>query len=228
MGLFGVEVVVTGPLSLLNWVFAFAFPLLPYELFTFMPWAIAFLASSKKVSVHALTGFITLFPAVFFGVVHALGTVQFLQGAIGMEGICGALPPPTPGDTLWCKTMTVHGFLTVPVGWYMLYLAVLEYKSTGSIKVWKKSEADLYYRGAVVFIFWGISLFVPYIGEISISGFSDVAFGPGLYTSMGWLKRGVITYGLSELISATGILTGGLYFAFLYVGAAKAKTPGMV
>ena len=70
-----VDVIVTGPITFLNWVFAFAFPLLPYELFTFFPWAVLFLASSGKVSVGALTGFTTLLPAVFFGIVHALGTV---------------------------------------------------------------------------------------------------------------------------------------------------------
>jgi hypothetical protein len=226
-GLFGVQVVVTGPLTFLNWVFAFAFPLLPYELFTFMPWVIAYMAKKGTFSIGTLTGFTTLFPAVFFGIVHALGTVQFIQVWFGLPGICGALPPPTPGDTLWCKTMSIHGALTVPVGWYMLYLTILEFKSTGSLLVWKKTELDLYFRSAILYIFWGTSLWVPYIGELSISG-TDVLFGPGLYTSLGWLNRGVITYGLSEVISATGILTGGLYFMLVYSTASAKKGSGMV
>ena len=89
-GLFGVQVVVTGPLTFLNWVFAFAFPLLPYELFTFMPWAMLYLKNSKKVTVNALVGFITLFPAAFFGCVHALGSIQFITVWFGQPGICGA------------------------------------------------------------------------------------------------------------------------------------------
>lgn len=75
MSLLGLDVVVTGPLSFLNWVFAFAFPLLPYELFTFMPWAVAYLAhlantkgADAPFSINALVGFTTLFPAVFFAV----------------------------------------------------------------------------------------------------------------------------------------------------------------
>jgi len=221
--LFGVDVAITGLLTFLNWVFAFAFPLLPYELFTVLPWVTVYLAYRQPAYVGALTGFTTLFPAVFFGIVHALGTVQFIQVWFGLPGICGALPPPTPGDKLWCYTMSIHGFLTVPVGWYMLYLAVLDYKSTGSLLVWNKTEADLYFRCAVLYIFWGISLFVPYIGELSVSG-TGILFGPGLYTSLGWLPRGVITYGISELISATGILTGGLYCAWAYSFGGKKLT----
>ena len=75
---------------------------------------------------------------------HALGTVQFIQVWFGLPGICGAVPPPKPGDTVWCKTMSIHGFFTVPMGWYMLYLAVLEYKATGSLLKWDKTEVDLY------------------------------------------------------------------------------------
>lgn len=225
--LFGVEVVVTGPITLLNWVFAFAFPLLPYELFTFIPWVVVYLAYTNKVSIGALTGFTTLFAAVFFGIVHAGGTIQFVQVAFGLPGICGALPPPTPGDTLWCKTMAFHGLTTVPMGWYMLYLTYLEFKSTGSLLVWKKTEVDLYFRSALVYIGWGIGLFAPYIGELSISG-TDVLFGPGLYTSLGWLNRGWLTKGLSEMVSATGIFTGGLYFLYLYCKAPKMTTTGMV
>jgi len=216
VALFGVEVEVTGPLSLLNWVFAFAFPLLPYELFTFLPWVVAYLAYTKKVTINALTGFTTLFPAVFFGIVHAGGTIQFIQVWFGLPGICGALPPPTPGDTLWCKTMSIHGFLTVPVGWYMLYLSYLEFKATGSFLVWEKRESDLYFRSAVLYIFWGISLFVPYIGEMTVSGPDVWLWGPGLYTSLGWLNRGIITKGISELVSGAGILLGGLYFLALF------------
>jgi len=225
--LFGVEVAVTGPITLLNWVFAFAFPLLPYELFTFLPWVLYYLASSKKVSVGSLTGFLTLFAALFFGIVHALGTIQFIQVWFGLPGICGALPAPTPGDTLWCKTMSLHGFLTVPMGWYMLYLTISHYKSTGSFFAGLE-EPDLWYCGAVIFILWGISLFLPYIGEISIAADpNDVLFGPGLYTSLGWLNRGMITKGLSELVSATGILSGGIFYAYLY-SKDKSKAPGMV
>jgi hypothetical protein len=42
---FGPDIEIVGLISLLNWVFAFAFPLLPYELFAFMPWIFALLAT---------------------------------------------------------------------------------------------------------------------------------------------------------------------------------------
>ena len=42
------HVEVTGPISALSWLLAFAFPLIPYELFAIMPFIIAYFAAQAK------------------------------------------------------------------------------------------------------------------------------------------------------------------------------------
>ena len=218
---FGPDIEIVGVISFLNWVFAFAFPLLPYELFAFMPWAYAVLATraletpKAQSMLDGLVGFLTLFVAGFAGLVHGAGIIQFVQGALGQPGICGALPPPTEGDSLWCRTMTVHGRIVIFTGWYFLYLVYVNAKKASSITHFTGYGAgDLYGRCALWFTAWGVSLLIPYLGQISLEGPAILA-GPGLYTANGWLNRSA-TRGGSEFLSGVSILCGGVYHYTMY------------
>jgi len=206
-----------------------------------MPWALAYFAEGGRVQlftlkIETLVVFMTYWGAIYGGGVHTLALTAVvgtgfktenlgLDGSVPAEGICSALPPPTPGP--WCVLLMGHVFLMLPMGYFFIYLALAEAKKFGAFLTFSgdNPRAAFYERAAFYFIVGGISGNLPYFGQIGIQG-TDVFAGPGVYTDNGRLPSWYNGRGFIEFGAYSSWLIGGLYFLVKACIATKGKGKG--
>jgi len=202
------------PLSIFPAIAYIAFPILPYELFIFMPVPFAYFAENPhpKITVARLITFITYWGAGYGGLVHYVALFSVLSGLPKIDahhGICTALPPVSKAP--WCALLTWHVLLAVPMGTCFLYLVYKDKKMYGWFQ-WSGPDEKkvLYSRCALYFIVLGFSGDLPYFGELAEQG-GNVFDGTGVYAGTTWANwyhgRGVL-----EFLSYLSWLLSGIYF----------------
>ena len=85
----------------LNFILAFVFPVIPWEIFFVMPWLMEYLAQraiktpdvAKGKMAHLIL-FISGFAGFYGGIAHPLGLIQAFESLGGGDGICIVHPPP--------------------------------------------------------------------------------------------------------------------------------------
>ena len=199
----GMPELTSNPITIFPVVAYIAFPLLPYELFLFMPFVFAYFVEkpTDKITITRLVAFITYFGAIWGGLVHYIALGAVLSGVItdSDHSICAALPAPTPGP--WCKLLTGHVAFMVPMGTYFLYLVLTERRKYGWF-AWASFRQDeatvLHTRCALYFLVAGFSGNLPYFGQLAIQGFGAL-LGNGIYASTNYLPwyygRGFFEFG---------------------------------
>lgn len=206
--------VTSNPLTIFPNLAYMAFPILPYELFMWMPVVIAYYAEkpTEKVTLPRLITFTTYFGGLYGGLVHYVALLSVLSGIPHLDkdhGICTALPPPTDGP--WCELLTAHILLVNPMGTYFLYVMYIDKKKYGWLS-WAGDDEKvaLFWRAGLVFTILGISGELPYFGQLEKVG-GDTFDGTGVYAGTTWADwyegRGYI-----EFISYLSWLSFGLYF----------------
>ena len=99
-----------------------AFPILPYELFTFLPpiYLYFLLKPTAKVTIPRIIVAVTYFGGIFGGAVHTVAFLSVLSGILNAHpgvnkdnGMCTALPQIT--DNRWCVLLTLHVLFAVPM-----------------------------------------------------------------------------------------------------------------
>lgn len=193
-----------------------AFPILPYELFILMPIPFAYFAckTSERFTVPRLITAITVWGAVYGGLVHYIALGAVLTGFPKVDkdhGICTALPPVSKSP--WCALLTWHVIFAVPMGTTFLVLLGKDYKKYG-LSSWAgaghQEKFVLYWRLSLYFIVLGFSGDLPYFGELAEQGL-DVFDGRGVYAGTTWAHwyhgRGVL-----EFLSYCSWLLFGFYF----------------
>ena len=134
----------------LNFLLAFVFPVIPWEVFWFLPWIVAYLGNRAiknpgvqkgKIS-HLILG-VSLFCGIYAGLAHPLGLIQAWQSIFGYDGICVVHPPPNATGSVgppfklyygwnkatidtaqysWCVLLGLHVIFMCFAGWYSLWL----------------------------------------------------------------------------------------------------------
>eukprot|EP00931_Biecheleriopsis_adriatica_P092664 TRINITY_DN66456_c0_g1_i1.p1 TRINITY_DN66456_c0_g1~~TRINITY_DN66456_c0_g1_i1.p1 ORF type:complete len:251 (-),score=27.29 TRINITY_DN66456_c0_g1_i1:13-765(-) len=207
----------------LNSVLAFVFPIIPWEIFFFLPWLWAALAERAvrdstvtKGTLSHLILLISLFAGVYGGLAHPLGLIQAFASLGGDEGICVVHPPPMKAvpfklyyghkQEAWCYLLAIHVIIVSIVGWIFLYLLIrVDRKlASGKIPLQPSPTAGvLYGRCALWFGATGLSQAAPYWGV-------DSSKYPWDWTG-GYSKR-PFTPSATENLAAYSWIAGGLYF----------------
>jgi len=212
-----------GFVCFLNSVLAFVFPIIPWEIFFFLPWLWAALAERAvrdstvtKGTLSHLILLISLFAGVYGGLAHPLGLIQAFASLGGDEGICVVHPPPMKAvpvklyyghkQEAWCYLLAIHVIIVSIVGWIFLYLLIrVDRKlASGKIPLQPSPTAGvLYGRCALWFGATGLSQAAPYWGV-------DSSKYPWDWTG-GYSKR-PFTPSATENLAAYSWIAGGLYF----------------
>jgi len=232
----------------LNFVLAFVFPIIPWELFFFVPWLLAFLAnralkdpSVKKGTMGHLVLGLSLFAGVYGGLAHPLGLIQAFSSLAGFEGICVVHPPPTAIGAVgppfklyygfkqhaWCTLLAFHVISVSVVGWYFLYLLNKDRKANkgSGLRFWQTPNASasmLHYRTGMFMLIGGLSQAAPYFGEFGTGYFSSQLVSTG-----GYSKR-PFSPAISENLSAWSWIIGGLYHFYLMSAAKEGSSTAKV
>mmetsp|Transcript_79300 Transcript_79300/g.175959 ORF Transcript_79300/g.175959 Transcript_79300/m.175959 type:complete len:262 (-) Transcript_79300:93-878(-) len=210
----------SNPLTIFNNLAYIAFPILPYEIFIFLPiiWAYFVEKPHPKITVPRLIVAITYFGAIYGGGVHTVAALAVLSGMpdIGAgHGLCRALPPVSASP--WCALLTWHVILAVPMGYTFIYLVYRDYKMSGykglaGLLYWNgdNEKFTMFWRAGFFFATLGFSGDLPYFGEFAEQGL-DVFDGTGVYAGTTWANwytgRGVVEFG-----SYCSWLLFGIYF----------------
>lgn len=224
----------------LNFILAFVFPIIPWELFFFLPWVLYYLAKkAEKTNPEGLGKmshvilFVNLFFGVYGGLAHPLGLIQAFITLGGGEGICVVHPPPNAMGALgppfklyygykqdaWCTFLALHVILVSLVGWYFLYLIAKDRK-VAKANGYKLLLSDppittFYARCALGFLGVGFGQATPYLGS-----FGAGYFGTLLVSTGGYSKR-PFSPALSENLAAWSFCSSGLFFLVQYLMASK-------
>lgn len=223
----------------LNALLSGIFPLIPWEIFFFIPFALEFqvhaVLKKPNVSVggfnHLVLG-VTVFAAVYGGLAHPLGILQAFDTFAGGEGICVVHPPPVtfiphPFDLYygyekhaWCYALAFHVVSVSVCGWYFLYLLIFvdrpSAKAAGRIIILPQGHQlatakEFYRRAAIWFFVTGLSQALPYFAL-----FGEKDLGKILTKTGGYSKR-VFTPGITELLAGCSWLFGGIFFAIRWM-----------
>lgn len=224
----------------LNFVLAFVFPIIPWEIFFFLPWVLLCLAkravsnpSGKlfgKLSHVILV--VNLYFGVYGGIAHPAGLIQAFSTLGGGEGICVVHPPPNADGAVgppfklyygfkqhpWCTWLALHVILVSLAGWYFLFLICKDRKAAKKngykILLSDPPISTFYARCAVGFSCVGFGQLTPYIGALSGT--------PGsLLVSTGGYSKRMFSPGLTEFLAALSFCGSGLFFTVMYLIAKK-------
>lgn len=222
----------TGYIKGLNVLLSGIFPLIPWELFFFLPWSLVYLAKRatrepvpEKGTIPQLILFITIFAAVYGGLAHPLGLVQAFDTLAGGEGICVVHPPPMGADPFqlyygysghpWCYFLAIHVISVCFVGWYFLYTLIFvdRKKAAERGNKWElvnPPESLFHFRCALWFFVVGWSQALPYLGDASHIG-----------DPRGGYSKRLFTPAIVENLAAWSWIASGAYFFWLYKQTAK-------
>jgi len=214
-----------------------AFPILPYELFFFLPIVFAYYVEKPtvKITMPRLIVTITYVGGIYGGLVHYIALLSVLSGiltanpGINQErGICTALPSPV-GTNQWCILLSFHVFFAVPMGTWFLWRMRQDKNEHGAWLTWNGNTEDekptAYFRSGFFFTVLGFSGLLPYFGLLADIG--GAAFdGTGVYAGTTWANwyegRGYV-----EFLSYTSWIVCGLYFCTrYYMSLAQLKNSG--
>lgn len=224
----------------LNFILAFVFPIIPWELFFFLPATFYILANraqknpevAKGRMTHLILG-ISLFLGVYAGGAHPLGLIQAFQSLAGADGICVVHPPPTAigavgppfklyygfGPHAWCSLLAIHVIAMCLCGWFFIYLLIKDRKAAkaegrkGLLKSFMPTSGDvrtLYFRCGLAFLVGGLSQAAPYFAEFGTGYFSSQLASTG-----GYSKR-PFSPAVTENLSAWSWILGGIFFFIKY------------
>lgn len=222
----------------LNFVLAFVFPIIPWEIFFFLPWGLYFLATrAVKSPSGKLFGklshvilVVNLYFGVYGGVAHPLGLIQAFITLGGGEGICVVHPPPGENGAVgppfklyygfkqhpWCTWLALHVILVSLTGWYFLYIIYFKdrkiAKAAGNkILLPDPPISTFYARCAIGFFGVGFGQATPYFGA-----FADGWAGSQLVSTGGYSKR-MFSPGLTECFAAWSFCSSGVFFGIMYL-----------
>jgi len=224
----------------LNFVLAFVFPIIPWEIFFFLPWVLYYLAvraDSKKLSYIILV--VNLYFGVYGGIAHPLGLIQAFISLGGGEGICVVHPPPNANGAVgppfklyygfkqhpWCTWLALHVILVSLVGWYFLFVIAKDRKSAKShgykLILTNPPISTFYARAGLGFLGVGFGQLTPYLGA-----FSDGFAGSLLVSTGGYSKR-MFSPGLTEFLAALSFCLSGIFFSVMYLMSRKTAAPAV-
>lgn len=231
----------------LNFILAFVFPIIPWEIFFFIPWGLMYLADRtlkdpkvEKGTIAHLILFINLFAGIYGGGAHPAGLIQAFASLGGAEGICVVHPPPNALGALgppfklyygfkqdsWCTLLALHVVFMCLVGWYFIFIIVKDRKAAKaagkkgllkSLMAPSPAPSTFYGRAALFMFVGGCSQAAPYVGTFG-SGY----FGSLMGSTGGYSKR-PFSPAITENLSAWSWIIGGIVFAVKFK-MAKDKT----
>ena len=184
----------------LNFVLAFVFPIIPWELFFFIPWLLVYLTNRvtkdkmvKNGTMSHLVFGITLFAGVYGGLAHSAGFIQALGSLAGAEGICVVHPPPNSLGAVgppfklyygfkqhpWCTLLALHVISVSLIGWYFLFLLNKDRKANkgSGLRFWQTPDASaamLHFRTGIWLLVGGLSQAAPYFATFGTGYFGQL------------------------------------------------------
>ena len=225
----------------LNFILAFVFPLIPWDVFFFIPWVIAWAAnrhikdpSVTKGKISHLIIFVNFYGGVYGGLAHPLGLIQAFASLAGGDGICVVHPPPGPIGAIgppfklyygfkkygWCYLLALHVISVSMVGWVFLYIIIKERAAViaAGKKPWFKIIAFI--DDWTPNVLYGRCALWFFVGGISQAApyfavYGKSYFGDILVSTGGYSKR-PFSPGLTENFAAWSWMAGGVYFMAMY------------
>ena len=210
----------------LNFILAFVFPIIPWEIFFFIPPAILLLSMRALKTdvpygkINHLILFVTLFCAVYAGGAHPAGLIQAFSSLAGFDGICVVHPPPTAtgaigppfklyygfGPAAWCSGLGLHVIFMCLIGWYFIFLLIKDRKKAkaagNKILLPDPPVNELYLRSGLFFGIGGFSQALPYF----------FTFGYFPASSTGGYSKRPFSPGITECLAAWSWLGFGIFF----------------
>jgi len=228
----------------LNFVLSFVFPIIPWELFFFLPWALLCLAkravSNPSGKLFGKLSHVILLVNLYFGVygglAHPLGLIQAFITLGGGEGICVVHPPPNADGAVgppfklyygfkkhpWCTWLALHVILVSLVGWYFLFLIAKDRKDAKShgykLLLTDPPLSTFYFRCGLGFTGVGFGQLTPYLGALSDTS------GSLLVSTGGYSKR-MFSPGLTEFLAALSFCLSGVFFFVMFLMSKKGAAP---
>ena len=226
----------------LNFILAFVFPIIPWEIFFFIPWTIVWAAGRHirdstitRGKICHLIVFVNFYAGVYGGLAHPLGLIQAFQTLVGDEGICVVHPPPGRigaigppfklyygyEDDSWCTLLALHVIFMCIVGWYFLYIIILDLRAVIAAGKRPWFRVIGFREDAPPSVLYGRAALFFFVGGMSQAAPYFGEYGTGYFgdilTSTGGYSKRPFSPGLTENLAAWSWITGGLYLMLLWM-----------